>query len=478
MGWGINIYDLVRVLIKKPCSGYYLRWWYNGWHYWFFLSGEMTISTEGEKYRTLGTKKISMSSGQINRDQVKGIRTLMFTREVSLLTVAGWMNIRIERDTISVYDNQLNGGEVEFVAVIGSKEISYSTGYTPVPGDPGYPIVPIVPPSVSYCEQIIGTQIWMCKNWDAAYPGSKVYNDDETNRSEYGGLYTHDQVMNPGFCPAGWHVPTLAEWNTLINYLGGDLVAGGHLKEVGFTHWNTPNTGADDLNGFTALGSGKYSTFGFMELNTESYFWTKTPTIYSNLSYIKAPAFDSAEISELMYDNNTFASVRLVKDTPAPLSFNDWYLPDFNELQSIYVNLYGFGVGGFAADHYWMSGEDDAANAYEANFTSGLFTSKPKGNLYKVRAIRKFISFIPYALRDVGQAGGLIFAIAGTTYYEAAPSDQSAGKAWSNIVASLIGAAAQHTLLGEGQLNTIAIISQIGHVDSAAKLCNDLVIIP
>ena len=203
MGWGINQYALVRVPVKRPCSGYYLRWYYNGWHYWFFLPGEMTISTEGEKYRTLGTKKVAMSSGQVDRSQVKGIRTLMFTREVSILTVAGWMSIRIERDTIQVYDNQLNGGEIEFVAVIGSKELSYATGYTPVPGDPGYPSVPVVPPSVSYCEQIIGTQIWMCKNWDGNYPASRVYNDDETNRSIYGGLYSFAQVMNPGFCPAG-----------------------------------------------------------------------------------------------------------------------------------------------------------------------------------------------------------------------------------------------------------------------------------
>jgi hypothetical protein len=81
-------------------------------------------------------------------------------------------------------------------------------------------------------EVQIGNQIWMKRNWDAAYPGSKVYNDDETNRGIYGGLYTWNQIMSVDFCPDGWHVPTLAEVNILLTNIGGVMLGGGHLKEV------------------------------------------------------------------------------------------------------------------------------------------------------------------------------------------------------------------------------------------------------
>ena len=109
-----------------------------------------------------------------------------------------------------------------------------------------------------YAEVQIGTQVWMAKNWDAQYPGSKVYGDDEDNRTIYGGLYTHDQAILPDFCPLGWHLPTEADINTLLTYLGGLLVGGGHLKEVGESHWNDPNLGADDSFGFRALPGGKF----------------------------------------------------------------------------------------------------------------------------------------------------------------------------------------------------------------------------
>jgi uncharacterized protein (TIGR02145 family) len=168
---------------------------------------------------------------------------------------------------------------------------------------------------------VIGSQIWMKKNYDADYPGSKVYDNDEDNRSIYGGLYTHNQIMSEDFCPSGWHVPTEAEWNALLAYLGdtdvspqyriltdgtttirkgirddyfvvdkaltpegfagpegfawerivgiklgftgvgtgvGSTVpAGGRLKEYGFSHWLPPNVGADDYSGFKALPGGK-----------------------------------------------------------------------------------------------------------------------------------------------------------------------------------------------------------------------------
>jgi len=108
-----------------------------------------------------------------------------------------------------------------------------------------------------YETVIIGTQVWMKRNWDADYPGSKVYNNDEANRAIYGGLYSHDMAKASDFCPSGWHVPTYADAETLLTYLGGLMLAGGNLKEVGDSHWLDPNLGASDIAGFRALPGGK-----------------------------------------------------------------------------------------------------------------------------------------------------------------------------------------------------------------------------
>lgn len=467
-------YVLQRIPIKKVCNGYYLRWYYNGWHYWFFLPGTLTVVTEGEKYRTIGTRKIAMGSGQITRGQALGIRTIMYTREVSLLTIAGWMNIRIEPGTLTIYDNQLAGAEIEFIAVIGSKDISYGDGYTPVN------IIPVISYPYTTCEVIIGTQIWACKNFDSNYPGSKVYNDDETNRATYGGLYTYLQVMSSGFVPAGWHVPTVAEWQTLIYFVGDDTDAGGHLKEAGLDHWNTPNDlNADNSSFFTALGAGFfYSVYTYQKVMT--LFWTADEYSTSNAYRFKLD-YDSAGILQGDTPKDFYLSVRLIKDTPhVPLTFNDWFLPSRDGVNAMYTNLHLEGVGGFENLMYWSSSEKNATTAWGVIFSNGTVIEDGKSVEQNVRACRSFADIVgAYSLRDTGPSGGLIFYIdgAGTTYYEAAPSDQAGAgiQKWSSVWFTLIGTTG--TAIGTGQANTTAIIAQHGPGgNSAAKLCDDLII--
>jgi len=121
-----------------------------------------------------------------------------------------------------------------------------------------------------YEEVQIGSQVWMKNNWDADYPGSKAYDDDEDNADVYGRLYTHDQVMATNFCPAGLHIPTEAEVDELLAFLISDQ--GGKLKNAGTERWLAPNTGATDSSGFKALPGGKFdSAFELLGLN--GLFW-------------------------------------------------------------------------------------------------------------------------------------------------------------------------------------------------------------
>jgi uncharacterized protein (TIGR02145 family) len=89
-------------------------------------------------------------------------------------------------------------------------------------------------------------------------PGYCLYNN--TNNADsirtFGALYNWYAVNTGKLAPKGWHVPSNAEWTTLTTYLGGDSVAGGKLKEAGLANWITPNVGATNETGFSALPGG------------------------------------------------------------------------------------------------------------------------------------------------------------------------------------------------------------------------------
>ena len=127
----------------------------------------------------------------------------------------------------------------------------------------------------TYSYKTIGTQVWMTENMaylpSVVGPGTisaskayyYVYGYDDTNvvaakatdnYSTYGVVY--NWVAATTACPSGWHLPTDEEWTQLTDYLGGSSVAGGKLKEAGTIHWKTPNTGATNESGFSALPGG------------------------------------------------------------------------------------------------------------------------------------------------------------------------------------------------------------------------------
>jgi uncharacterized protein (TIGR02145 family) len=105
-----------------------------------------------------------------------------------------------------------------------------------------------------------------------------AYAGDESNVATYGRLYTwYAATDSRNVCPAGWHVSTDAEWQTLIDFLGGDIAAQGKLKEAGTTHWHSPNTDATNESGFTALpGGNRFNNEPFTGLGYGSHWWTAT----------------------------------------------------------------------------------------------------------------------------------------------------------------------------------------------------------
>ncbi|HZK23638.1 MAG TPA: FISUMP domain-containing protein, partial [Atopostipes sp.] len=71
--------------------------------------------------------------------------------------------------------------------------------------------------------------------------------------------------------------PSDVEWTQLIDYLGGDEAAGGKLKETGTAHWDSPNEGATNETGFTALPGGARGYDGtFYTVGGSSHWWSAT----------------------------------------------------------------------------------------------------------------------------------------------------------------------------------------------------------
>ena len=67
--------------------------------------------------------------------------------------------------------------------------------------------------------------------------------------------------------PWGWRVPTASDLTTLSTFLGGNSVAGGKMKATGLDYWNSPNTGADNSSGFSAIPNGyRLSNGGFVHV--------------------------------------------------------------------------------------------------------------------------------------------------------------------------------------------------------------------
>ena len=128
----------------------------------------------------------------------------------------------------------------------------------------------------------IGTQTWMAENLN--YRTSKdswYFNNDSIRNQKNGRQYTWEAAKLA--CPPGWHLASDAEWTTLANFLGGENVAGGKIKEAGTTNWHDPNLGADNSSGFTALPGGYCYGPGNCKGNGGNcYFWTST---FDNNSY-------------------------------------------------------------------------------------------------------------------------------------------------------------------------------------------------
>src|SRR6187401_294119 len=148
----------------------------------------------------------------------------------------------------------------------------------------------------------IGSQIWMKENlrvtrfrdgtpitevtdqvmWNGmsdTLPVYCKYNNESYLDLQYGKLYNRNVIFDTiPIAPAGWRVPTIADWDTLFNYLGGAAVAASKMREAGTDHWIGPNN-SSNTSGFTALPGGMRDGSGFSHLSVKGKFWALWPYV-------------------------------------------------------------------------------------------------------------------------------------------------------------------------------------------------------
>jgi uncharacterized protein (TIGR02145 family) len=201
----------------------------------------------------------------------------------------------------------------------------------------------------SYKTVLIGTHCWLAQNLNIGIrvDGSQnqtnnltiekyCYENQESICDIYGGLYQWNEFMNytsssnsnpsgrPGICPTGWHMPSDAEWCQLEIFLDATVIcettgwrgtdAGGKMKEAGTSHWQSPNTGATNSSGITALPGG-YCTNNAVFVNQilTGVFWGATETSSLNALY-RYLDYTNVKITRNNIDKEYAFSARCVKD--------------------------------------------------------------------------------------------------------------------------------------------------------------------
>ncbi|MEZ4804721.1 MAG: FISUMP domain-containing protein [Bacteroidia bacterium] len=189
----------------------------------------------------------------------------------------------------------------------------------------------------------IGNQTWMKENLKTTHFNNGVpipsttsnvlvdstslfqwaYNNDTSNIPIYGRLYTWFAVVNAqNVCPSGWHVPDNSEWVELSNFLGGDTVAGGKMKETGQTHWALTDSSVDNSSQFTGLPAGfRGNPSGFSQLTTLGAFWSTTP--FGSSSFQRGFRYElkagNSQFTENIAVANCGFSVRCIKNATTKL---------------------------------------------------------------------------------------------------------------------------------------------------------------
>jgi uncharacterized protein (TIGR02145 family) len=184
----------------------------------------------------------------------------------------------------------------------------------------------------TYETVVIGTQTWMARNLNYNAEGSKCYGNDPNNCGIYGRLYNWATAMalpsncnssscsfqigakHRGICPSGWHIPSDAEWQTLVDFAGKS--SGKKLKaKNGWKSDGEKSGNGDDTYGFAALPGGFSFSDGFFSVVGDIGHWWSASEYDSDYAYYRYMNYNNENVR---YHGNYFKdylySVRCLQD--------------------------------------------------------------------------------------------------------------------------------------------------------------------
>ena len=188
-----------------------------------------------------------------------------------------------------------------------------------------------------YKTIVIGNQTWMAENlrtihyqngdeipnvtdnteWKNLTTGAYCNYNNNTDLdtiATYGRLYNWYAVADScQLAPKGWHVPTISDWDRLIDYLGGDTIASNKLKEIGDLHWADPFESTNS-SGFTALPGGwRYLSENTKKMGFYTDYWAMPQYNATSAPFLYLFYFNSFMYRGINYKANGY-SVRCIKD--------------------------------------------------------------------------------------------------------------------------------------------------------------------
>jgi uncharacterized protein (TIGR02145 family) len=156
----------------------------------------------------------------------------------------------------------------------------------------------------AYKTVTIGKQTWMAENLNYEASGSKCYDNEK-----YGRLYDWETAKKA--CPSGWHLPSDKEWQELVDFAGGNAIAGKKLKAV--SGWSEGGNGIDEF-GFSALSGGLGDSGGSFRYVGKCGSWWSATESGAAYAWGQGMGYDGTDVLRGSLGKATLFSVRCVKD--------------------------------------------------------------------------------------------------------------------------------------------------------------------
>jgi uncharacterized protein (TIGR02145 family) len=273
----------------------------------------------GQEWMTSNLKTTKYSNGDVIPDELGAITTTTITNVGFGYKDGSYTNVQLTggNGTGAAADITIVGGVATNVTIV-----NFGTEY--LSGDVLAVIDSVLSDTVLGCCLRIRID---ATPWQQSSSGVYSHYDfDNSNDNPYGKLYNYFVVADSrNVCPTGWHVPTDAEWNSLVVYLDPtadtttavgtqSLIAGGRMKGKGKQYWGAPNAYATNEIGFSALPAGSRDEVGHFDFINESVgFWTSTE-LNATDAYSRDLGYGSGRINRNTIDKKSGFSIRCIKN--------------------------------------------------------------------------------------------------------------------------------------------------------------------